>query len=52
MLKRILKKIRELFLLVSPDCPFNCGGKLYLEEYDADWDRYIWKCDRCSKEFI
>ena len=30
----------------------RCGGKLKKEFFDAELDRYVYKCEHCGKEYI
>jgi hypothetical protein len=33
-------------------CPDRCGGMLHTEFYDMKFDKLVWKCSKCKKEFI
>lgn len=40
-----------IVLGMKPVCP-DYGRKMYESSYDPCIARVIWKCSRCSKEFI
>lgn len=51
-MKNLFKKFIRWLLDFPMDCPEKCGGKIHLEDYDGEFDRNIWKCDKCGHEFI
>jgi uncharacterized protein (DUF983 family) len=47
-MKKLLKKIINWLRI---DCP-ECYGKLHQEFFDMQYDKLVWKCDKCGKQFI
>ena len=45
---KILKFIKELFTL---RCPY-CGGVMKSEFLDMEFDRMVYKCTECEREWI
>lgn len=45
---KIFKKFADLFKLKCP----HCNGDMKSEYYDMRFDRTVYKCENCGKEWI
>lgn len=51
-LKKIIKKIKKKIInIFSHHCP-ECGGRMENKLWDIKYDRPIYKCTKCGKEWI
>lgn len=48
MLKKIIKALKHVFCLKCPDCK----GDLEVKMLDMYFDRLVYRCRDCGKEFI
>lgn len=48
----VIRIINKILNWLSFKCPDKCGGKIHAEDYDMMFDKLVWKCDKCKKEFI
>ena len=40
-----------IIYLMPHKCP-KCGGKLHSEFFDMQFDKMVYRCDKCGKEYI
>ncbi len=48
----IIRFINKILNWLSFKCPDKCGGIIKVEMYDMFFDKLVWKCNKCKKEFI
>ena len=48
MLKKIIKKIKNILSLHCPEC----GGIMESEFLDIEIDKMVYKCTKCGKEWF